>query len=523
MAVFYQTYRPLKFADVVGQEAIVRVLLNAAKHQQLAHAYLFTGSRGVGKTTLARIVAKSANCPKAKNGEPCGKCDICTAITAGSFLDVVEIDAASHTGVDHVRELIEHTQFKPSRGAMKVFIIDEVHMLSKAAFNALLKTLEEPPAHAMFILATTDIEKVPETIISRTQRLDFRRISQPEIISRLKSVVKSEHLTLPAGTIELIAENAEGGMRDALSLLGVAASLGEGATLDEVRTLLGVTPLRVVRELIGLISQNQSPSIPDFFTQQEQLGIDFLIFNKGVLECLRGLLVDHIAHPDGHYNDELSAGFSLSQLLFTIRLFLRAHKDIAHSPTAELPVLLAAIEAATGMTATATERPVSPGPVTRSTADVAGSEPSALPKPATSTGRSDRSRTTLTKATDVRTFEEVLPSDLADKVVLEELQQWWPEVIAKVKATNGPLATLLKNSPIESVDRGVIYITVKYLFHKENVENLKNAEFIKDQIQAVSGKRLLVRASINRTTEDSADSVAALGDALKMFGGELVE
>lgn len=516
MAVFYQTYRPLKFADVIGQSAIVRVLVNASKNGQLAHAYLFTGSRGVGKTTLARIVAKSANCTKLKSGEPCGKCEICKAIANGSFLDVIEIDAASHTGVDNVRELIEHTQFKPTRGSMKVFIIDEVHMLSKAAFNALLKTLEEPPEHAMFILATTDIEKVPETIISRTQRLDFRKISSVDIIQHLNSVIKQEQLTLPQGAIELIAENAEGGMRDALSLLGVATSLGPEATIDEVRTLLGITPLQVIRRLISLIGDRNTTTLPSYFAEQAQLGTDFFVLNRNLLECLRELLVDHISNPNQEFKDDLSSKFTLPQLLTVIRLFLRSYKEIGQAPSADLPVLLAAIEAANSLgLSQATSRPAtSQAPELKPSVVGMSDDAKSFNRPVAEqpSGHNNTSQ------------NKQVVNEPVDDVTIEEFNVWWPDVISGIRSFNGPLATLLKNSPVSDVSNGIIKVAVKYLFHKENLESVKNNEIIRTQILALTGKKLVLKAVILKTDSNSeSDSVAALGDALQMFGGELVE
>ncbi|MEZ4180219.1 MAG: DNA polymerase III subunit gamma/tau, partial [Candidatus Doudnabacteria bacterium] len=287
MAVFYQKYRPVNFSQVVGHEAILKAMRNASKNQALAHAYLLTGGRGLGKTTLARILAKAVNCNQLSDGDPCGTCETCMSIAGGNFLDVVEIDAASHTGVDNIRELIENINFKPTFGRTKVFIIDEVHMLSKAAFNALLKTLEEPPSHVLFVLATTDAHKVPETVVSRTQRFDFKQIKSQDIAEVLKRIVKQDKLKLPDGTLDLIVQNSQGGLRDALTQLGAVAVLPSDATLDDVSEILGTTSRQTIEQLFELITTGQDQSLPEFFEQQTAKNFDPLGFAKSVLSILQ--------------------------------------------------------------------------------------------------------------------------------------------------------------------------------------------------------------------------------------------
>jgi DNA polymerase-3 subunit gamma/tau len=218
--VLYRKYRPQKLADVVGQKHIVQTLFNAIKNNHLGQAYLFTGPRGTGKTSVARILAKTINCLDLQDAQACGKCFNCLTITEGRALDIIEIDAASNTGVDNVREIIEAVKLPPTSLKYKVYIIDEVHMLSSGAFNALLKTLEEPPAHVIFILATTEIHKVPETIISRCQRFDFTRLPIQLIIQKLSAIAKSEKIQISPESLEMIALASEGGMRDAESILG---------------------------------------------------------------------------------------------------------------------------------------------------------------------------------------------------------------------------------------------------------------------------------------------------------------
>src|SRR4051794_39221833 len=238
--VLARRYRPQDFSALVGQEPVARALVNALKSNRVAHAYLFTGARGVGKTSTARILAKSLNCVRGPTPTPCGECEICTSIASGEDVDVLEIDGASNNGVDDVRDIRGNVQYRPQRARFKIYIIDEVHMLTKGAFNALLKTLEEPPPHVKFIFATTEVEKVPITILSRCQRFDFAGIALPRIVERLKLIVEKEGLQADPEALELVARRAGGSMRDAQSLLDqLLAFGGDRLTSDQVHHLLG--------------------------------------------------------------------------------------------------------------------------------------------------------------------------------------------------------------------------------------------------------------------------------------------
>lgn len=257
----YRTYRPQNFSEVAGQEHITKTLMNALKNDKISHAYLFSGPRGTGKTSIAKIFAKAVNCEKAPTSDACCNCEICKGIAEGKISDVIEIDAASNNGVDEIRDLRERVKYVPSVCKYKVYIIDEVHMLSTSAFNALLKTLEEPPKHAIFILATTEIHKIPATILSRCQRFDFRAISTPDLIKRVSEVATKENIDITDEAIEVIALNAEGGLRDALSLLDQAISFSDGKiTADDVHKISGSVTATDLTNLITAIKE-MNPSL----------------------------------------------------------------------------------------------------------------------------------------------------------------------------------------------------------------------------------------------------------------------
>lgn len=507
MAVYYQTYRPQNFSEVVGQESIVKALLQAVKLGRVGHAYLFTGSRGVGKTTLARILAKAVNCPNVSGGDPCGTCETCSAIARGAFLDVVEIDAASHTGVDNIRELIERISFGPSQGKMKVFIIDEVHMLSKAAFNALLKTLEEPPAHALFILATTDIDKVPETIVSRTQRFDFRKITASQILATLEAIVKKEKLKLPAGALDIIVENSEGGLRDALSQLSMIAVLEKDHSEADIHLLLGTTARATVEELLNYVASGDAGAMPGFFERQTELNFDPASFTRKVLLVLQELLEGNLTASKSE--SSLSGKFQLPQILHVMRLYLRAYKEIERALSPELPLLLASIEAALYMSGTQGGiKPTDPG--------LKANTQSQLPV----------AQAVQIEESQPAIIESTTPELSSANIELAAVTAWWPALVDEVRKHNGPLATLLRNSPILSVQDGRVIVGVKYLFHKEQLESNRIRSVINEFLTKQAGGGVIFSATIDKNisvSEQITDTTTAVTDALRIFGGELVE
>lgn len=288
---FYRTYRPQKFSEVVGQKAVIKTLRNALSENKIAHAYLFCGPRGTGKTTMARLFAKALNCEEGI-GHECDVCQNCVAVKTGSHPDVFEIDAASNSGVDSVRDLIDQVRYQPILGRYKVYIIDEVHNMSSSAFNALLKTLEEPPANVVFILATTEPQKVLPTILSRVQRFDFTKVSDEDIISKMSEILEKENVTYEEGSLELIARLADGGVRDALSILDQVVSYsGDNISIEDINTLFGLLNVKDKLDFVRKIGSKDLASVINTAKDMYSRGIDIVKLHDDLINIFKDLLV----------------------------------------------------------------------------------------------------------------------------------------------------------------------------------------------------------------------------------------
>ncbi len=351
-------YRPGTFDDVIGQPHVVQTLVNAVSTKRIAQAYLFSGTRGVGKTTVARILAKALNCEQGPTGTPCGTCLNCTEIAQGRSVDVIEIDGASNTSVDDVREIRENVKFTPFKGAYRVYIIDEVHMLSNSAFNALLKTLEEPPSHVVFIFATTEIHKIPATILSRCQHYNFRRIAKTEVIARLRHVAEQDGIAIEDRSLAALARASEGSMRDGLSLLDQAVAFGGKSIVHaDLEALLGAVPQELLRSLIRAVISQDSAAGLRTLAQLIEGGHELRAYCADVVEYLRNLLVVSVtpqqewsmlmeASPDDLAQLEADkASFAPEQIQQLFALFTQAEDALRLSAHPRFVLEMAAVKA----------------------------------------------------------------------------------------------------------------------------------------------------------------------------------
>ncbi|HTM69148.1 MAG TPA: DNA polymerase III subunit gamma/tau [Candidatus Binatia bacterium] len=579
MSTLYRKYRPQAWSEVAGQNHVKVTLAFEIATGKIAHAYLFSGPRGVGKTTAARIFSRAVNCLERKDrspqdgdaGEPCGKCEACLSILEGRSLDVIEIDAASHRGIDAVREnIIENARFSPARLAKKVFIIDEVHMLTTEAFNALLKTLEEPPAHVVFILATTELHKVPQTILSRCQRFDFRKIPFTDLIERLHALAEREKVKVDRRTLEEIARQSDGSLRDAEGLLGKVLTMGDGkrVTYDEALVVLPRSDAEALASFVDALLHKDARSAILTVGDCLEGGVDLDQFANDAVELLRKTMLTGMSGNPDVFSAELdeegkkrlegwAALAPTAELVVAIETLMEKRREIKTSHPAQLPLELAVVRICEGLPARASSDelrasslPIAKtGPVTSSQLKAQSSK---LPTPAAAVAEAVAEAVAAKEAELTATVEapalapltaEDRKAEAAAQVIeavttVEVVQARWKEFMAKAGEQNHGLLYLLGvGSPVAVAGR-IVKIGFDFAFHRDKLMQEKNRRMIEKALAAVVGtddirvEGVLLEKKEGLVQDNAApaqDVLAAQpvpvieGNLLQAFGGRVVE
>ncbi|MHB8831111.1 MAG: DNA polymerase III subunit gamma/tau [Patescibacteria group bacterium] len=531
-----RAYRPQIFADVYGQENITETLRKEVEMNKLGHAYLFSGPRGVGKTTAARIFAKAVNCLAPQKGEPCMKCAACEKAAAGS-IDIIEMDAASNTGVDNVREaIVEHVRFVPSELKYKVYIIDEAHMLSTSAWNALLKTIEEPPEHAIFIFATTEKHKVPATIVSRCQRCDFKRIASDRIITRLEDLAAKEKFKVDQAVYHSIAAKAEGCLRDAENLLGQLFSLGEKHVTSDVASLVippSQLPLAVA--LLTLAAKRDVPSVLQKILDLEQDGVSFMPLFDDLIAAIRSLMLAAVANQRDSLQkgDEASQGlyqligsFDHKELVNISLLLMERRKDAKQGLDSRFALEMAMTAIAIGATSENNQKPAT----NVQTPQPKDDPPLAIKpnNPSFNSQKPNLSENTKKQETNIRqTPSSFDSSPVTDQVSLSlnQVRLMWPKALEALENNKSLLFILKLCKPID-IQGQSLALHFQYPYHRQTIiDNPKNKMIVEDALRKILGfEALTIKESTTEVQADEKpevklDTVSKLLDA---FGGQVV-
>ncbi len=501
MSTLYRLYRPSDFNEVIGQDHIRSLLQNAVAKQLLAQAYLFSGPRGSGKTTVARLLAKAANCQNiAKDGNPCNACASCLEINNSQAVDVLEIDAASNRGIDEIRELRERVNFTPVAAKFKVYIIDEVHMLTREAFNALLKTLEEPPSHAIFILATTELHKVPETIVSRCQRFSFRRASDQELQQLLEHVVSKEKIPLAKEAFEVVVRRAEGSYRDALSLLGSLASHGEKVSEESALKLLGLPPQQLLEGIITDLEGGNTRALQAKLIAALSDGHDLVILTKVLSDhykkkILTATEADNLG-GDAAVLEQLLVGLSRSR-----------HSS---DPTGSILARLMSVCASLGRGEKGV-KPIEP--------------PTNTPKPAVALAEPPQVKDLhepSSPPTEVPKPAEAPSVDAVTSPVkpIEGAEEFWSAFLHEMKQHNHALYMLLRSATLLDLTDEKMMLGVRFRFYSERLFETKNRKLIEAAAEKLLGKKITleceVRSDIGTPVGEGDDLVSAVVDVFEL-------
>jgi len=497
--VFYRKWRPQTLSEVLGQEPVTQTLRHAVESGKIAHAYLFCGPRGTGKTSMARILAKAINCSNQASGEPCNTCDMCHSITEGRALDVIEIDAASNRGIDEIRSLREKVNYAPSLARYKVYIIDEVHMLTEAACNALLKTLEEPPGHVIFILATTEAHKVIATIVSRCQRFNFHRLRQTEITDKLKLICEKEGIHIESGSLELIARAATGSLRDAENILQqMLAYYGSQIELAQVQTKLGIGWDSRVRQLAQYIVNRDVAAGLKVINSLNSDGVDLRQFNLGLVGYLRGLLLAKsrceealdVTSEDLAEMGSLAANATMDYLLKAIKSF--SSIDFRSDNYSALPLELALLSCALPSPTTEEQLTTTkPSEVAHATGIIDSLDAAEVPG---ALGSDIVGTESPSEVPVVRVDSEVPSTENAHNI--DYLRSRWRDFIQSLRGegSSGNLDAFLRSAcdPL-ALEDDTLVLGFYYSFHKEKIEDAKYRHLVEKKLKEVFGQPYKIR------------------------------
>lgn len=526
--VFALKWRPQDFDEIVGQVHIVTTLKSAISSNRLAHAYIFAGPRGVGKTSTARILAKSLNCKNGPAVKPCQKCPSCLEISQGRSLDVIEIDGASNRGIDEIRTLRENVKFSPTSGRFKIYIIDEVHMLTTEAFNALLKTLEEPPEFVKFIFATTQPNKVIPTILSRCQRLDFRRISVMEIISQLEKIAAAEKISIDRDVLFAIARSSDGALRDAESVLDQLSSFSGGkVVLRDVVSVLGLVEQEALFEITDRIIRKDPKAALELLNSIIDGGKDVSVFLDNFIEHWRNLMVAKVSRADFRLVDlpqdtcdrllQQAESFGLEEIFAGFNALVAAHEMSKRIDSLRIPLEIALVKLSYDK-----DRPMSVKPMPASK-DKHQSHPPAVSKPSTHTDNPPKADSPKPGNPVVEKNEAEIPPVSKSMISFDEIKDAWPRVIEAISRVKMHVATYLGHGELAGVDGNVLTIALSGNYYKESLENKENRNIIERILQELLHAALKVKFSISQGAGTRKKDDHVIKSALDMFNGRVVK
>lgn len=514
-SALYRKYRPQTFSQMIGQSHIKITLQHELERGEIAHAFLFCGPRGLGKTTSARLFAKAVNCQRRQLGEsePCNECQSCLDIMAGRAVDMIEIDAASNTGVENVREnIIENSRFNSIRSKYKVFVIDEVHMLSTSAFNALLKIMEEPPAHVIFILCTTEIHKLPPTIISRCQRFDFKKVTGEQLLKRLQLVTDGENKKVEEEVLKRVVMASEGCVRDAESLLSKILSLGDDIDVAQAEIVLPKTNFEVIANFVGYLSEKNAGAAIELINRLVEEGFDLAIFSENILEFLRQMLLVKTSGGLEVYGVELSDNisslvielskkFNWAELIDMIEVFSSKSKEIKGASISQLPIEVAVIRLINNVNCQRPEPIVFSAPVAAKPVTVAPVAPEKKievnNQPATSVAPLKAETAVITEVViEENTPLEPASAGSTSELNWDELISKWGDIIQKLLISNFSLGSVLRLSQPLRFNGNFLEIGVTSSFYKGRLESTANRPVIEEAVGAALNTQLAIKGIV---------------------------